>query len=412
MPRFSLSDVSSRLKAFRKDDELSKSKGTIKLLSSPRNRRTGSVDTASSLSPRSLFAKSNSVEVVASAPPPSNSESLGTRGRPVLLAHMTSLAGIQCDSGKLQAELKRMSRPMVTWAQQQLMSRRNVSGNMSELRKLLSDCTSEENEDLAAALVASDSIVTDIPIMELANMSAEEHARINRDEWAFFGNRMSADVATLLLERILKLSPMLTEARARLAQFQNPDMTNEFELAFKIVTEELQVARLPQVFLFVIARMTDNAKREQLVAGLLCIYSTLLCDSDRAKHAIRVFFSDAFPAPKTARRPSIMGSRSSLRSSGRSTSVSGPSCNNVAASAPVTTVTVTSEWTKTSDRVMLGAQKKCTECAESVSEVIGFGQIRISVDFFFLTGCWPFVSVYELGRNREALCVRQMHSGH
>ena len=82
----------------RRDDELSKSKGTITNMRIPRTKRTGSADAVTLLTPRSLFKSSASdlsAAMVASGQPPATAEALGMRGRPVLMAHVTILTSNQ-----------------------------------------------------------------------------------------------------------------------------------------------------------------------------------------------------------------------------------------------------------------------------------------------------------------------------
>ncbi len=350
---------------------MSKSKGTIKNILSPRSKRTGSADAGTLSSPRSLFKSSTSdlsAIMVTSAQPPATADALGTRGRPVLLAHVTILTSNQglCDSQKLKSELSRVTRPALVWTQQQLISRYNLNGNAAELRRLLPEAAGAESAELAAALVGSDSVMTDFPIMELAVMCVEEHVKNSRDEFLYFGTRKTLDLASLLLERIVKMSPVYVEVATRLKPMQNPEMTNVFELLFQIVSEELQQHRLPQMMLFVIARIADAAKRDAIVCGLLCLYVVALCDSEKAKVAARSFFAEALPAPKLARRPSIMG-RTPSPTVGLSGSGTVP---QVEPKAPPP-VTMKTEWTKTSDKIAIGQQKTCTECQTSVSEVAG-----------------------------------------
>jgi hypothetical protein len=338
---------------------------------SPRTKRTGSADGGTLSSPRSLFKSSNSditALLAGTGQPPLTAEALSTRGRPIVLAHLTILAANQglCDSQKLKNELSGVVRPALLWTQQQMLSRHNLNGNPAELRRLLSEPAGFDSVELASALVGSDSVVTDFPIAELAVMCVEEHVKHATDEHLFFGARRVPDVACLLLERMLKLSPVYLEVAARLKPMQNPDTTNVFELLFQIVSEELQQHRLPQLLLFVIARVIDLARRDQILSGLLCLYVVALCDAEKAKSAARSFFIEALPGPKVARRPSIMGRTpspvASLNSSG-----------SIPIAAPLSPppVTLVSEWTKTSDKIAIGKQKKCSECQAVVSEVAG-----------------------------------------
>jgi hypothetical protein len=318
-----------------------------------------------------LFKSSNSditALLAGTGQPPLTADALGTRGRPILLSHVTFLAAHQglCDSQKLKNELSSVARPALLWTQQQLLSRHNINGNPAELRRLLSQSAGVDSAELAGALVGSDSVVTDFPIAELAVMCVEEHVKHATDDHLFFGARKVPDVACLLLERILKLSPVYLEVAARLKPMQNPETTNVFELLFQIVSEELQQHRLPQLLLFVIARVTDLARRDQVLCGLLCLYVVALCDSEKAKNAARSFFVEALPTPKAARRPSIKG-----RTPSPSASLNNSGSMPIAAPVSPAPVTLVSEWTKTSDKVTIGKQKKCTECQAVVSEVAG-----------------------------------------